>query len=230
MNEIRDQQYREAAEDLNELLGLKPPILIDLDLEELSVSIKEAANLLEKGDKPKDNTILVLQHLKALPHWWPKKKPKTPKKKQPEPAGKDHELQTTKDIIRTMRRVAPPVAMIRDQGFIRAFVLQELIDMEDILRLSNKLEEGERFYYQKTRLAHKFGVSVSIIEKALKELKAKGFISRELRQQEWEIGGKWRRYRKGAVAYYKLDHGKIRSFLIKLKQVEEEGKETIPGN
>lgn len=225
------QVYRDAAEELNDLLGLDPPIDTDADSKELFAKIGEAAILLERGDQPTESTILALNKLNAIPKGWKLVKPKHKAPKPEEPT-------TIRQMTKAMRRVAPPFAMIRELGFLRAAILQEFIDLEDLYRRGNTLTEDGRFYYQKSRLAALFGVSESAIEKALagqREIKRGGkvvvpkmdglrdlgFIDWELRWQGWEIGGKWRRYRKGQLAYYKLDHKRIGAFLIKLKQQED---------
>jgi hypothetical protein len=217
------QMYRDAAEDLNGLLGLDPQIDIDADRKELSAKIKAAGILLEKGDQPTENTILALNKLNAIPKGWKLVKPKAQKPAKGIPT-------TTKGITSKMRRITVTLALVDALGWTRAVLLQELIDHEERLREKCKLPKDGYFYYQKRLLAKKLRMSEVAVWEALAGRKARkgkatkksagreglrelGLIDWERRYQEWETGGKWQRYNKGEMNYYKLNHDAIRALL-----------------
>ena len=58
------KELRQAAQELNEVLGLEPPIEIDNTQEELIIAITDASNLIDENDRFSDQTLKVLQMIK----------------------------------------------------------------------------------------------------------------------------------------------------------------------
>ena len=122
---MEKSKLQAVASELNALLGLDPVINIEASEEEITNKIKEAAFLIEKGDKVTSNSVTALVELGFTEHITACGLIKSPKEKKPKVGKSPKEVRRTFTVNMVASFLAQATIAQAVQNLIAEFPMPE---------------------------------------------------------------------------------------------------------